>query len=346
MNEKDIHAGESRAEEGYAGESGGDGRNSENRAGESRTVGGRDYEGIVVLGAPRSGTTLLRRFLNAHPAIACPPETNLLSACARFLQEEPTVDGATMGVVPGLGFCGFSEQEVLERLRELAFFFMRDIAARENKPIWAEKTAFSVFHLDAVERLCAGSCRFVCVFRHGLDVACSLKELTDTMDRYAAELLPYINRNPRPLEAFIQAWSHACRGLLDLLERRPELAIRVDYEKLVEHPAVQLDRLFEFLEVPADTDAVCRAAFDNMDSGGLGDWKTYSTTKPERASLQRWRTLSDETAGRLAAIANPVLAELGYETIEMASLSEEESRRRLQLSRMVSQLKSKLPGDA
>ncbi|MCA9663328.1 MAG: sulfotransferase, partial [Myxococcales bacterium] len=31
--------------------------------------------GIIVLGAPRSGTTLLRRLLDAHPNIACPPET-------------------------------------------------------------------------------------------------------------------------------------------------------------------------------------------------------------------------------------------------------------------------------
>ena len=50
-----------------------------------------DYEGIIVLGAPRSGTTLTQRLLAAHPQIACPPETYLLRACSRFLHEEKTV---------------------------------------------------------------------------------------------------------------------------------------------------------------------------------------------------------------------------------------------------------------
>ncbi|MEO1279878.1 MAG: sulfotransferase, partial [Planctomycetota bacterium] len=30
---------------------------------------------IIILGVPRSGTTLLRTMLDAHPRIACGPET-------------------------------------------------------------------------------------------------------------------------------------------------------------------------------------------------------------------------------------------------------------------------------
>ncbi|HEY4117191.1 MAG TPA: sulfotransferase [Byssovorax sp.] len=35
---------------------------------------GRGYEGAVILGPPRSGTTLLRRLVDAHPNLSCPPE--------------------------------------------------------------------------------------------------------------------------------------------------------------------------------------------------------------------------------------------------------------------------------
>jgi hypothetical protein len=33
----------------------------------------------VVVGAPRSGTTLLRYLLDSHPALAIPPETGFLA---------------------------------------------------------------------------------------------------------------------------------------------------------------------------------------------------------------------------------------------------------------------------
>ena len=47
---------------------------------------------VVLLGFPRSGTTLLSRLLDAHPEISCPPETHLLSAASRFLSEQTEVE--------------------------------------------------------------------------------------------------------------------------------------------------------------------------------------------------------------------------------------------------------------
>ena len=94
--------------------------------------------GIVILGSPRSGTTLLRRVLDAHPNIAAPGETYLLTACARFLAEDKVVDGMDIGVLNGLGFLGFEGADVVARLREFAFGFREDHAAREGKGRWCE----------------------------------------------------------------------------------------------------------------------------------------------------------------------------------------------------------------
>jgi len=38
----------------------------------------------VVIGAPRSGTTMLRLMLDAHPDLAIPPETGFLSELSSF----------------------------------------------------------------------------------------------------------------------------------------------------------------------------------------------------------------------------------------------------------------------
>ena len=52
---------------------------------------------LVILGFPRSGTTLLARLLDGHPDISAPPETGLLSAAGRFLAELTEVEGPPLG---------------------------------------------------------------------------------------------------------------------------------------------------------------------------------------------------------------------------------------------------------
>ncbi len=51
-----------------------------------RIEGGRAPMPIVV-GSPRSGTTLLRFMLDAHPELAIPPETGFLPAVAKLTGE-------------------------------------------------------------------------------------------------------------------------------------------------------------------------------------------------------------------------------------------------------------------
>ena len=161
--------------------------------------------GIVVVGTPRSGTTLLRRILDAHSRICCPPETYLLSAAARFLHEESFAAGLRIGVLSGLAFAGFEEDEVLGRLRSFVLGFLQEHAEAQGKPRWAEKTAFDAFHLDAIRRVVGGHVRFVCIQRHGLDVACSLRDLVAKTGGYVQELHRYLQREPEPLVALCRA---------------------------------------------------------------------------------------------------------------------------------------------
>ena len=301
---------------------------------------GSTYEGIVVLGAPRSGTTLIRRLLNAHPRIVCPPETNLLSACARFLDEQPSAHGLQIGVLSGLAFAGFPETTVLERLRDLTFGFYREMARAAKKPRWAEKTAFDIFHLEAIQKLLGDSCRFICVMRHGLDAACSMKELSDEMDRYMPELHEYVRRCSSPLEAMAHAWVDANAKLLDFTERHAEACVTVRYEDLIATPMPTLERVFAFLEEPTDVPCLVRTAFDGGTEVGLGDWKTYATTGFDSRSVGRGRSLPPDVVTRLAAILNPTLVQLGYDALPMTpAASRDESRQRYRVMKLVRQMK-------
>lgn len=296
-------------------------------------------EGLVILGAPRSGTTLLRRLLDAHPAIACPGETYLLRACARFLEGERTGAGVDVGVLPGLAHAGFAEDDVVARLREMAFGFHREHARRAGKRRWAEKTAFDAFHTAAIERLCGSHVHYVCIVRHGLDVAVSIQELCDRSGSYLLEIHEWIRRYARPVEAFAHLWSDTTERLADLAARRPADAILVRYEDLVADPEAVLRRVLEFAGEEWD-DAFVARALAGHDVAGLGDWKTYAKGGIDAESVGRWKALPRATVAMTAPIVNPLLRRLGYDEVAAApEESAEAARRRYEMGLLVQRMK-------
>lgn len=299
------------------------------------------YEGIIVLGVPRSGTTLLRRLIDAHPKIACPGETNLFSSCGRFLRGERIAEGVQIGVVDGLGYAGFSKQEVLARLRELAFSFHRDYAKQQGKPRWGSKTAFDAFYLDEIEQLCGEQSHFVCIQRHGLDVACSIRELSEKNGGYLHELHDYVVRYPIVLEAFAHVWVDLTRAVRAFAERHPKNAILVGYEELTEDTDATMSRIMQFVGEEWSSDLTGQA-LKKRSGIGLGDWKTYGKSAVDQSSVDRWKQLSRDTISRLGVICNPTLKLCGYEPVKVREArDDEETRRRYEVGLLLQGLGKK-----
>jgi hypothetical protein len=267
---------------------------------------------FVVLGFPRSGTTLLRRLLDAHPEVSCPPETNLISACGRFLESTPSVDGLTVGVLSGLAFSGVPRSDVLDELRRLVFGLHERIAA--GKPVWVEKTAFDIFYLDAVEELLAGHCRFICVVRSPLDVIVSVKDLFDGMDRILPEMHGFVRRNTSLFDAYAEAWIDRMEALGRFMTVRPDDCVLIRYEDLVANPAQTLGTLTQFMGVAPAVGEMLDAAFSRPAAVGLGDWNTYSRPAIGADSVGRWRSvLPASTVARLVPRLEPLMRTHGYE---------------------------------
>ena len=107
----------------------------------------------IVVGVPRSGTTLLRLILDAHPELAIPPETGFLPALAG-----PGAPGDARTFLellvgyppeaPGWADFGLDEGRLLEEVGRLRPFsvadavrcFYRAYAARHGKDRWGDKT--------------------------------------------------------------------------------------------------------------------------------------------------------------------------------------------------------------
>lgn len=268
----------------------------------------------IVLGFPRSGGTLLRRILDQHPDISCPPEPWLTTACARFLQDAPT-DAIPIGVRTGLAFSGVPEVEIMQALHDLIFRFHGQMAG--GKPVWVEKSGFDVFYLDVLAELLAGHGTFICMLRHPLDVIASNLDLAQRMGRYLPEMQPWLARHAAPVAALAEAWADRTTAMLDFAAGRQDTVL-YRFEDLLAHPEATLDPILDQLGVARMKLAEVAAALAAPTRPGLGDWKTLGEAGLNPAPVGRWqKVISRRVAGGLMAQLAPVMIRAGYDALPL-----------------------------
>ena len=268
--------------------------------------------GFVILGFPRSGTTLLSRLLDAHPDVSCPPETYLLSSAARFLYEQKDVEGPPVGVVSGLGFLGFGAEDVMAPLRDMVFDFYRKIAG--DASVWVEKTAIDVFHLEVLEPFLAGHVRFILLTRHPLDVVGSNMDLAEVMGAQLTDIHALTKDVNSPHEGLARAWINRAEALKGFAERNAGTCLQLRYEDLLESPDATLEKLWQFMGLKADAAALRREAFVRVPQVGLGDYKVNATTDIQPLKKNGWRKKIPPAAlSRIVPLLAPMMERLGYE---------------------------------
>jgi len=273
--------------------------------------------GVVVLGFPRSGTTLLRRLLESHPDMCCPPETHLLRSAAAFLQQDDSPLGYSADVLTSLRFSGLDPETVVDRLRDMVFGIYADICNNQNKRVWVEKSALDIFHVDAIERLLGDRCRFIWLTRHAIDVLCSVKEYVSSVEIYYPELFDYVRRYPVPMEAFAHAWIDTQARMSQFIAEHPDTCLQLRYEDLVTDPADNLQRILDFLGMEGDPVALVDELGKSAGMIGYGDWKAYERDGVSTESVGRHHELPPRLLGRLAALVNPTMLRLGYQEVSV-----------------------------
>jgi hypothetical protein len=239
-----------------------------------------------LIGCSRSGTTLLRAMLDAHPQLAVPPESHFAlapdgRALRRALRREPWF--RHWGIeAPDLGGL-----EVADAVRAVFAAY----AAAHGKPRYADKTPHYVSHLPLLGKRFPEA-RFVHVVRDGRDVALSLLEV------------PW---GPDDVEGAARHWRRR------VLEGRdaglgPDRYREVRYEALVADPERELRALAAWLELPYDA-----AMLDHrVPIVPYPEHHRRLALAPTRG-LRDWRReMSAADAAWFEAVAGDALAELGY----------------------------------
>lgn len=181
---------------------------------------------IFVIGAPRSGTTLLRLVLDAHPHIAAGPETRFLLDLARIFGPH----------WHRLERFGFPREYWLEKVRAFFGGVHADYARRRGKRRWAEKTPRYVEILDLVDELFPDAL-YLHIVRDGLDVVASHRARWGWKRAYGA----------------IDDWRRLVVRARRFGERvGPGRFLEVRYEEVVTRPEEVLRSVFAFLDEPFD----------------------------------------------------------------------------------------------
>ena len=204
----------------------------------------------VIIGVPRSGTTMLRFMLDAHPVLAIPPETGFLVRSLPWLRVLNARE-ALFRTVTRLPFksgawqdFGLDAREFREELWKIEPFtlsegfrtFYRLYARKQNKARYGDKTPLYCEHVAAIEKLLPEA-HFIHIIRDGRDVALSLRPMPFAPGRDIKTLALYWRRL---IQNGRQSGRH-CRAYME-----------IRYEALVRDPASVLVPICSFLELDFD----------------------------------------------------------------------------------------------
>lgn len=264
---------------------------------------------VFILSCERSGSTLLRCLLDSHPDIAAPGELLLGDLCARW----QLVLERTLGQVPGVlgdGSPQGLQEAITAEIRRGAGGILDRYCRAKGARLWCEKTPANLSYADLLARVFP-SARFLCLYRHGLDVALSCLEASRF--GFMREVTPFVAMSPENLPlAMVRNWIVKTTGQLDFESRHGERCRRLRYEDLVAAPEESLAELLRFLELPPAPGLAQRAFAEAHDPGG-GDPGFWRTSRVEAGRVGAGRRellprLPPETLPRLA----DNLARLGY----------------------------------
>ena len=219
-------------------------------------------EPVVVLTCARSGSTLLRMILDAHPDLACPPETNIARTCVNltdmWVSLDPACTRATLTPAARRHVKGVVDE---------AF---ADYLTRVGKRRWCEKSLGTSEVAEDFLKLYENA-KFICLYRHVMDVASSALEATP-WGLYGYGFDPYVRMTPtNTVSAVVGYWMDNTTRALEFEKKYPSHCLRVHYEELVSDPERVAARIFDFIGVD-QAPGISKVALGDHGRPGVAGW--------------------------------------------------------------------------
>ncbi len=237
----------------------------------------REKHPIIVGGFYRSGTSLVRRFLDAHNNIDCPAEIKFFKDFFNYYKKDKLFRIRYFHTARSMGL---TEDELLDFFGA-NFIKLHELAAKKrNKRRWADKNPDNLLYLEYWDRILQNFL-FVFVVRNPLDSLSSLHELK------------WKNDMPDSFDDKVKWFKEYTDIGMKFMDENPNMSYVIRYEDLVRNTEDELKNLFAFVGEKYHDDII--ESFNSPDRiNGLEDSKVKKMQKISTKRIGHWKNKLDE----------------------------------------------------
>jgi hypothetical protein len=288
-------------------------------------------EKVFIIGNPRSGTSLFRLMLNAHPQIISPPECGFLHWWFAKYKDWNGLSNTSNQIDIFINDLKSSKKipnwhldfEILKQriidlkpqdyatLGEIVYLLFAEQKGK-NPILIADKNNYYINHLNDLNEIWP-TAKYILVVRDGRDVACSYinmeKLVTDS---------PYKPKLSTDISTIAKEWvdnNKKCIDFINSLNNTRSFIVR--YEDIVTNPILFLTKVCNFLGIDFDKEMLTyyikNIELQDEPISTL-DWKLKTLESPDKNNIGKHKKeLSGENYNEFNAIATSLLQKFNYE---------------------------------
>lgn len=200
---------------------------------------------IFLVGAPRSGTTILQSLLAAHPEVISFPESKFFHYLLydQFAGKLPNrMEAFFKDEIkrPEL-LKDFDDSQTVEIKTSWFVGILDSLAAEQNKSIWVEKTPEHMYFIDDIERFLP-DVKFIHILRNGMDTIASMYEATKSFNELWGA--------GWDLNHCIERWEYAMLTSHKYVNKSNHILVK--YEELLDDKTKILREICKFMGIEYD----------------------------------------------------------------------------------------------
>jgi hypothetical protein len=199
---------------------------------------------VFIIAAARTGSTLLRYLINAHPDVYCPAETNLTQVFKEVFFSHSVASGSPHTEE-------IWQPAAVEGCRRIADEILGAAARRAGKSRWCEKSLITVEQVDLV-RAVFPEAPVLSLVRRCVDVVVSAMEACP-WGVFGYGFDPFVRETPNNhVLGLVRYWIDRVERQLAAEEAAPDTFLRLTYERMVSDPETTMRDVCAFLDLDYD----------------------------------------------------------------------------------------------